>query len=112
MKIDDLVKEQRVDELSAGQVGQAAGSGVRAVGKGIADFSKGFAQGFMGKKPGDATTTQPTAGKPAASAAPKGAPAGTAAKGPLDDIKSAIIKLSPKQRAAIRAQIAKKAGVK
>lgn len=106
MKINDVVKEQRVDELDAGQVGQAIGKGVKAVGTGISNFAKGFKAGWSG---------QGNAPSAAAGAAPKGAPAGkatTAAKGPLDDIKTAITKLSPKQRAALRKQIAQKAGIK
>lgn len=106
MKINDVVKEQRVDELDAGQVGQALGKGAKAVGTGISNFAKGFKAGWSG---------QDSAPNAAAGAAPKGAPASkaaTTAKGPLDDIKLAITKLSPKQRAALRKQIAQKAGIK
>ncbi len=114
MKISDVTSQKQLDELTAGQVGQAAGSGVRAVGAGVGNFAKGFAQGLMGKKP-EPTGSAPSAGttaKPAAGAAPKGAPAaGGAGQSSLDPIKDAISKLSPKQRAAIRTQIAKKAGV-
>lgn len=88
MKINDVVKEQRVDELDAGQVGQAVGKGVKAVGSGISNFAKGFKAGFTGQ-----------------GTAPKGA------SDPLASIKVSISKLSPKQRAALRTQLAKKAGV-
>lgn len=87
MKINDVIVENQIDELTAGEVGQAAGKATRAVGSGIKNFAKGFAQGVTGK----------------AGAAP--------ANDALKDIKDAIAKLSPKQRAALRTQIAKKAGV-
>jgi hypothetical protein len=115
MKISDITTQKQLDELDAGQAGHAAGSGVRAVGAGVGNFAKGFAQGLMGKKPEpkDTTASAGTDAKPAAGAAPKGASAASGAgQGSLDTIKDAISKLSPKQRAAIRTQIAKKAGVK
>jgi hypothetical protein len=90
MKIDDITTQRQLDELDAAQAGNTVGSKVRAVGAGVSNFAKGFAQGFMGKKPGPGTP---------------------ASNQPLDTIKDAISKLSPKQRAAIRTQIAKKAGV-
>ena len=88
MKINDVIVEQSVDEISAAGVGQAAGKGIRAVGSGIKNFAKGFAQGVSGKD--------------------GAAPAGDS----LKNIKASISKLSPKQIAALRTQIAKKAGVK
>lgn len=94
MKINDVIAEQQVDELSASDVGQAAGKATRAVGSGIKNFAKGFASGVTGK---DAPTTKPT---PAAKSNPT-----------LDPIKASIAKLNPKQLAALRTQIAKKAGV-
>ncbi len=104
MKISDVTSQKQLDELTAGQVGQAAGSGVRAVGAGVGNFAKGFAQGLMGKKP------EPAGSAPSAGTTAKPA-AGGAGQSSLDPIKDAISKLSPKQRAAIRTQIAKKAGV-
>lgn len=100
MKIDDITTQRQLDELDAAQAGNTVGSKVRAVGAGVGNFAKGFAQGFMGKKPGPGT--------PASNQSPA---TNAAASGSLDTIKDAISKLSPKQRAAIRTQIAKKAGV-
>lgn len=108
MKINDVVSENKLDELTAGEVGTGLGKGVRAVGTGIADFAKGFGQGLMGKTGSTAPSTAPQASK----AAGKGAAPSTSGSDPLASIKSAITKLSPKQRAALRTQIAKKAGVK
>lgn len=90
MKINDVIVEQ-VDEISAAGVGAAAGKATRAVGSGIKNFAKGFASGVTGKP--DPATTSSTSNPT------------------LDPIKSAISKLSPKQIAALRTQIAKKAGV-
>ena len=90
MKISEFTSNQHVDEISAAGVGQAAGKATRAVGTGIKNFAQGFAQGFKGKP--NAST-------------------GSTEKGPLDDIKTAIGKLPPKQLAALRKQIAQKAGV-
>lgn len=91
MKIDDLIKEQQVDELDAAQVGAAAGKATRAVGSGIKNFAKGFVSGVTGKA--DTAT------------------ASSKANPTLDPIKAAISKLNPKQLAALRTQLAKKAGV-
>ena len=95
MKISEFAVDRQVDELTAGDVGTAAGKATRAVGSGIKNFAKGFAGGLTGK-------TAP---------APKAAPSATANPG-LDTIKASIAKLNPKQLAALRTQIAKKAGVK
>lgn len=103
MKINDvMVEKQKIDELSAGEVGQAVGKGAKAIGTGISNFAQGFKAGWQGKD---------TA--PAAGAAPSGAKKamGSTANDPLATIKDSISKLSPKQRAALRTQIAKKAGV-
>lgn len=91
MKINDVITEQGVDEISAAGVGQAAGKGIRAVGSGIKNFAKGFAQGVSGKADNANTMGSDDS---------------------LKDIKASISKLSPKQLAALRTQIAKKAGVK
>ena len=91
MKINDvMIEKSQIDELSAGEVGQAVGKGAKAIGTGIADFAKGVKQGWQGRSAGTA---------------PKGA------SDPLANIKDSISKLSPKQRAALRTQVAKKAGV-
>ena len=94
MKISEFAVNKQVDELTAGDVGTAAGKATRAVGSGIKNFAKGFAGGVTGK-------TAP---------APNAAPSATANPG-LDPIKASIAKLNPKQLAALRTQIAKKAGV-
>ena len=88
MKISEFAVDRQVDELTAGEVGAAAGKATRAVGSGIKNFAKGFAGGVTGK------------------AAPS-----KAANPTLDPIKAAISKLNPKQQAALRTQLAKKAGV-
>lgn len=107
MKINDvIVEKQQIDELTAGEVGQAVGKGVKAVGTGISNFAKGFKAGWQGKG------VEPAA---ASAAAPSGAkkPMGSTPTNndPLGNIKDALSKLSPKQRAALRKQIAQKAGV-
>jgi hypothetical protein len=89
MKISEFAVDRQVDELTAGDVGAAAGKATRAVGTGIKNFAKGFAGGVTGK------TTEPT----------------TKANPVLDPIKASIAKLNPKQQAALRTQLAKKAGV-
>ena len=94
MKISEFAVDRQVDELTAGDVGTAAGKATRAVGSGIKNFAKGFAGGVTGK-------TAP---------ATKATPSATA-NSTLDPIKAAIAKLDPKQLAALRTQIAKKAGV-
>jgi len=88
MKISEFAVDRQVDELTAGEVGTAAGKATRAVGSGIKNFAKGFAGGVTGK----ATPSK-------------------AANPTLDPIKAAISKLNPKQQAALRTQLAKKAGV-
>ena len=88
MKISEFAVDRQVDELSAGEVGTAAGKATRAVGSGIKNFAKGFAGGVKGQ------TTPATKSNPA-----------------LDPIKASIAKLNPKQQAALRTQLAKKAGV-
>ena len=85
MKISEFVVDKQVDELTAGEVGAAAGKATRAVGSGIKNFAKGFASGVKGQT------------------ASKSNPA-------LDPIKASIAKLNPKQQAALRTQLAKKAG--
>jgi len=87
MKISEFTDNSHIDELDAADVGNAAGKATRAVGSGIKNFAKGFASGFKGQT------------------ASKSNPA-------LDSIKASIAKLNPKQLAALRTQIAKKAGVK
>jgi hypothetical protein len=97
MKISEFAVDRQVDELDAADVGNAAGKATRAVGtgakkvagavgSGIKNFAKGFASGVKGQ----------TASK---------------ANPVLDPIKASIAKLNPKQQAALRTQLAKKAGV-
>jgi len=88
MKISEFAVDKQVDEISAAGVGAAAGKATRAVGSGIKNFAKGFASGVKGKA------------APSAKANPT-----------LDPIKASIAKLNPKQQAALRKQLAKKAGV-
>jgi len=101
MKISEFTDNSHIDELDAADVGNAAGKATKAVGtgvkkaagaigSGIKNFAKGFGQGVTGK------TTEPA----------------TKANPALDSIKASIAKLNPKQLAALRTQIAKKAGVK
>ena len=91
MKISEFAVDKQVDELSAGEVGTAAGKATRAVGSGIKNFAKGFASGVTGKAaPSDKATP---------------------ANPQLKSIKSSIAALNPKQQAALRTQLAKKAGV-
>ena len=106
MKIHEFADNDQLDELSAGEVGAGLGKGVRAVGTGVKNFAKGFGQGLMGNVPGK--------GK---NAAPKGNPSNTVVKSKvagnvnIDAMKKSIAALNPKQRVALRTQIAKKAGV-
>jgi hypothetical protein len=86
MKISEFAVDKQVDELTAGEVGAAAGKATRAVGSGIKNFAKGFASGVSGK---DTKSASPQ----------------------LKSIKSSIAALDPKQQAALRTQLAKKAGV-
>lgn len=88
MKISEFTVDRQVDELNASDVGAAAGKATRAVGSGIKNFAKGFASGVTGKAD-PATKANPT----------------------IDPIKASIAKLNPKQQAALRKQLAKKAGV-
>jgi hypothetical protein len=101
MKISEFTDNSHIDEISATDAGAAAGKATKAVGagvkkaagaigSGIKNFAKGFGQGVTGK------TTEPA----------------TKANPALDSIKASIAKLNPKQLAALRTQIAKKAGVK
>jgi len=85
MKISEFDVDKQVDELTAGEVGTAAGKATRAVGSGIKNFAKGFASSVTSK---------------AAPANPQ-----------LKSVKSSIAALNPKQQAALRKQLAKKAGV-
>ena len=89
MKISEFAVDRQVDELTAGDVGAAAGKTTRAIGTGIKNFAKGFAGGVTGKTTAPATKANPV----------------------LDPIKASIAKLNPKQQAALRTQLAKKAGV-
>jgi hypothetical protein len=89
MKISEFAVDRQVDELTAGDVGAAAGKATRAIGTGIKNFAKGFAGGVTGKTTAPATKANPV----------------------LDPIKASIAKLNPKQQAALRTQLAKKAGV-
>ena len=89
MKISEFAIDRQVDELTAGDVGAAAGKATRAIGTGIKNFAKGFAGGVTGKTTAPATNANPV----------------------LDPIKASIAKLNPKQQAALRTQLAKKAGV-
>ena len=118
MKIHEFADKDQLDELSAGEVGAGLGKGVRAVGTGVKNFAKGFGQGLMGNVPGKGKNAAP-----AAAAAPKGKPtkpvaapvakaAQPAAGLNMDVMKKSIVAFNPKQRAAIRQQAAKKAGVK
>ena len=93
MKISEFVVDKHVDEISAAGVGAAAGKATRAVGSGIKNFAKGFASGVTGK---DDTATKASS---------------TKANPTIDPIKASIAKLNPKQQAALRKQLAKKAGV-
>ena len=97
MKISEFTDSNQVDEINAAAAGVAAGKATRAVGtgakkvagavgSGIKNFAKGFAGGVTGKT---TAKTNPT----------------------LDPIKTSIAKLNPKQQAALRKQLAKKAGV-
>jgi hypothetical protein len=90
MKISEFRDNSHIDELDATSAGTAVGKAAGAIGSGIKNFAKGFGQGVKGgaKAPG-ATKANPT----------------------LDPIKASISKLNPKQLAALRTQIAKKAGV-
>ena len=89
MKISEFTDNSHIDELNATDVGAAAGKATRAVGSGIKNFAKGFASGVTGKTAAPATKANPV----------------------LDPIKASIAKLNPKQQAALRTQLAKKAGV-
>ena len=102
MKISEFTDNSHIDELDAADVGNAAGKATRAVGtgakkvagavgSGIKNFAKGFASGVTGK----------------AASSDKAAPASPQ----LKSIKSSIAALNPKQQAALRKQLAKKAGV-
>ena len=124
-----MLEDQQLDELTAGQVGTAVGKGVGAVAKGvgsvaggIAGAGKAFMTGFRSGKEvvgGTGSAAKPAAGaapasgakaasgQPAAGAAPSGV-----ASTNLKTIQDAIAQFSPKQRAAIRTMVAKKAGVK
>ena len=99
MKINEFTNSNHVDEISAADAGAVAGKATRAVGtgakkaasavgSGIKNFAKGFASGVKGQ-------STPT----------------TKANPTLDPIKVSIAKLNPKQQAALRKQLAKKAGV-
>jgi len=96
MKISEFTDNSHIDEISAGEVGAGIGKATRAVGSGIKNFAKGFASGVKG--------TGAPAAKTNAAPAAKTNPT-------LDPIKASISKLNPKQLAALRTQIAKKAGV-
>jgi hypothetical protein len=96
MKISEFTDNSHIDEISAGEVGAGIGKATRAVGSGIKNFAKGFASGVTG--------TDAPAAKTNAAPAAKTNPT-------LDPIKASISKLNPKQLAALRTQIAKKAGV-
>ena len=133
MKIHEMLEDQQLDELTAGQVGTAVGKGVGAVAKGvgavaggIAGAGKAFMTGFRGGKEvvgGAGSAAKPAAGaapasgakvasgQPAAKPAAGAAPGGVASTN-LKTIQDAIAQFSPKQRAAIRTMAAKKAGVK
>jgi hypothetical protein len=91
MKISEFAVDKQVDEINAAGVGAAAGKATRAVGSGIKNFAKGFASGVTGKA--DPAT------------------ASSKANPTIDPIKASIAKLNPKQQAALRKQLAKKAGV-
>ena len=94
MKISEFAVDRQVDELTAGEVGTAAGKATRAVGSGIKNFAKGFAGGVTGKV--------------------NGLYPGSRKLSPEEHIsimKTSITKFNPKQIAALRTQLAKKAGV-
>ena len=124
-----MLEDQQLDELTAGQVGTAVGKGVGAVAKGvgsvaggIAGAGKAFMTGFRSGKEvvggtGSAAGAAPASGAKAASGQPAAKPAAGAAPSGvastnLKTIQDAIAQFSPKQRAAIRTMVAKKAGVK
>jgi|TARA_B110000259_G_scaffold50883_1_gene59945 hypothetical protein len=118
MKISEFTEHEQLDELSAADAGNKIGGGVRAVGSGVKNFAKGFGQGLMGKKNAPAAAAAPkvTPTKPGAPAAKPGtAPAAKvaqpAASPNMDAMKKSIASMQPKQRAAIRQQASKKAGV-
>ena len=123
MKISEFTEHEQLDELSAADAGNKIGGGVRAVGSGVKNFAKGFGQGLMGKKnapaksaPAAAAAPKVTPTKPSAPAAKPGtAPAAKVAQPAtspnMDVMKKSIASMQPKQRAAIRQQASKKAGV-
>ena len=95
MKISEFTDNSHIDEISAGGIGAAAGKATRAVGSGIKNFAKGFADGATGKV--------------------NGLYPGSRKLSPEEHIsimKTSITKFNPKQIAALRTQLAKKAGVK
>ena len=104
MKISEFTDNSHIDEISAGEVGAGIGKATRAVGSGIKNFAKGFASGVKG-------TGAPAAKTNAAPAAKTNAAPAAKTNATLDPIKASISKLNPKQLAALRTQIAKKAGV-
>lgn len=121
MKISEFTEHEHLDELSAGDAGNKIGGGVRAVGSGVKNFAKGFGQGLMGKKNTTAKSAPAAAaatkGKAAPDAAPDAAPTNkpdpkaATTSGSIDALKKSVASMQPNQRAAIRKQAAKKAGV-
>lgn len=117
MKISEFTEHEQLDELSAGDAGNKIGGGVRAVGTGVKNFAKGFGQGLMGKKNTPAKPAPAAAAAPKGKAAPTAAPTNkpnpkaTATSGSIDALKKSVASMQPNQRAAIRKQAAKKAGV-
>ena len=94
MKISEFTDNSHIDEISAGEVGAGIGKATRAVGSGIKNFAKGFAGGATGKV--------------------NGLYPGSRKLSPEEHIsimKTSITKFNPKQIAALRTQLAKKAGV-
>ena len=117
MKISEFTEHEHLDELSAGDAGNKIGGGVRAVGSGVKNFAKGFGQGLMGKKNATAKSAPSAAAATKGKAAPDAAstnkpdPKAATTSGSIDALKKSVASMQPNQRAAIRKQAAKKAGV-
>ena len=95
MKISEFTDNSHIDEISAADAGAAAGKATKAVGAGVKKAAGAIGSGIKNFAKGFASGVKPSA---------KPNPA-------LDPIKASIAKLNPKQLAALRTQVAKKAGV-
>ena len=132
MKINELIVEQQLDEISAAQIGQGIGRAATATGKAIGatasgavqtgkNFFQGLKKGWQagqkavaGDTDGDGTPDTGTAAPAGGTAAPAGGTGGTAApaggKGgasntELNQIKSLVAKLNPEQKKLIAAEL-------